>query len=175
MNGDLRDKARSALRKIEELSLQIPGFAGYKEREIRREADKLLRMKLARDYEKQLRRLSGLQLELTNRGRLAPLITLERAVMKLQLLIDRIKTASYGYSGFFDAVKIKEEQLDALYDFDNELAEGVTRISTLLDQLASTIEAEESTAQQAGNLVALLDELNNTWSRRQDVVLEIEA
>ena len=175
MNGDLRDKARSALRKIEELSLQIPGFAGYKEREIRREADKLLRMKLARDYEKQLRRLSGLQLELTNRGRLAPLITLERAVMKLQLLIDRIKTASYGYSGFFDAVKIKEEQLDALYDFDSELAEGVTRISTLLDQLASTIEAEESTAQQAGNLVALLDELNNTWSRRQDVVLEIEA
>ena len=175
MNGDLRDKARSALRKIEELSLQIPGFTGYKEREIRREADKLLRMKLARDYEKQLRRLSGLQLELTNRGRLAPLITLERAVMKLQLLIDRIKTASYGYSGFFDAVKIKEEQLDALYDFDSELAEGVTRISTLLDQLASTIEAEESTAQQAGNLVALLDELNNTWSRRQDVVLEIEA
>ena len=175
MTGDLRDMVKGALSGIEELGLKIPGYAGYKEKELRREADKLLRMKLARDYEEQLRRLGRLQLELTNRGRLASIVTLERATMKLQLLIDRIKTASYGYSGFFDAVKIKEDQLDALYDFDSALAESVARLSALLDQLAEKVRTEDVTAQEAGDLIALLEELNITWSHRQDAVLEIEA
>ena len=32
------------------------------------------------------------------------------AIVKLQTLIDRVKTASYGYAGLFDAVRIKEAQ-----------------------------------------------------------------
>ena len=41
---------------------------------------------------------------------------LNEAVVKLGTLIDRIKTASYGYAGLFDPVRIKEQQLDALIE-----------------------------------------------------------
>ena len=174
MTEDLRDKITGGLRKFEELTLKIPGYGGYRQKELRRDADKMLRMRLARSYEEQMRRLGGLQLELTNRGELSAVMALERVSLKLQLLIDRMKTASYGYSGFFDAVKIKEEQLDALYEFDSGLAEGADRISDLLDRLTEKLHEEEGVFQETADLVALLEELNTTWSHRQDVVLEIE-
>ena len=171
MVKDLRETIRSATGKFEELVGKVPGYKGYKEKELRREADKLLRLHLARRFEEQLSRLNGIQMELTNRGRLASIVTLERCVMKLQMLIDRVKSASYGYGGFFDAIKVKEAELDALYDFDSQLESGVARISAVLDELAAAAQAEEKTALPSGDLVALLDELNATFSQRQDVLL----
>ena len=175
MAADMRDTVKKGLRKIEEVAQKIPGYSGYKDKELRREADKLLRMRLARDFEVQLRRIGAAQLELTMRGKLNAVVTLERATLKLQLLIDRIKTGSYGYSGFFDAVKIREEQLDALYEFDSGLAEGVTGISDLLDELDSQVRQDEAVDAPARDVIALLEELNNTWSHRNDSVLDIDA
>ena len=173
MVKDLRETVESATSRFEELVRKVPGYKGYKEKELRREADKLLRVHLAKRFEGQLSRLSGIQMELTNRGRLASIVTLERCVMKLQMLIDRVKSASYGYGGVFDAIKVKEEELDALYEFDSQLEEGVTRVSSLLDELAAAAQAEEKTALPSGDLVSLLDELNATFSQRQDVLLEV--
>jgi len=175
MVKDLREKVEGGVSAFEELVRKLPGYKGYKDKELRREADKLLRLHLARGFEEQLSRLNGIQLELTNRGRLASLVTLERCVMKLQMLIDRIKSASYGYAGLFDAVKVKEDSLDALYNFDSQLEEGIQRVSGLLDDLAAAARAEDETAMPSGDLVTLLDELNETFSRRQDVLLDLES
>ena len=174
MVKDLRDKVESEMSGFEKLVRKVPGYKGYKDKELRREADKLLRLHVARGFEEQLSRLNSIQLEMTNRGRLASLVTLERCVMKLQMLIDRIKSASYGYSGLLDAIKVKEKELDALYEFDSQLEDGIARVSSLLDELADAAQAEEETAMPSGDLVALLDELNTTVSHRQDVLLEVE-
>jgi hypothetical protein len=98
--------------------------------------------------------------------------TLERGVTKLQLLIDRIKTASYGYAGLFDAIKVDEGALDRLYDFDQAMLEGVDKIAADLDRLDEAAQAEAATLTEAGQLIADLEALNNTFSRRQDVILE---
>lgn len=172
MVKDLRETVEGAVGGFEKLARKVPGYKGYKEKELRREADKLLRLHVAWGFEEQLARLNGIQMELTNRGRLASLVTLERCVMKLQMLIDRIKSASYGYSGLLDAIKVKEKELDALYEFDSQLEDGIARVSGLLDDLAAAAQAEEETAMPSGDLVALLDELNSTFSGRQDVLLE---
>ena len=171
MLSDLTEKIQASQSKFEELVSKIPGYAGYKQKEQRREADKLLRLHVARQYEEQLRRLNDVQYALTATGRLASIVTLERAVMKLQLLIDRIKTASYGYAGLFDGIKVDEQALDQLYSFDLAMLEGVNEISSLLDKLAAAAETEAGTAAEANDLVAALERLNTTFSRRHDVIL----
>ncbi len=171
MSGDLTEKVQASQSKLEELASQIPGYGGYKRKEQRREADKLLRMHVARQYEQQLSRLNEIEYGLTEQGRLGTIVALERAVMRLQLLIDRIKTASYGYAGLFDAIKVDEAALDRLYDFDEAMLTGVDRVGALLDSLAEAAEAEEPTV-QANELVAELEALNNTFSQRHDVILE---
>ena len=171
MLDDLTEKIQASQRKFENLVGKVPGYAGYKQKEQRREADKLLRLHVARQYEEQLRRLNEVQYTLTSRGRLASIVSLERAAMKLQLLIDRIKTASYGYSGLFDAIKVDEEALDRLYSFDLAMLEGVSELSAVLDRLSEAAEAEATTAAEANDLVAVLDRLNTTFSQRHDVIL----
>lgn len=169
---DLREKITGSLGGLEKLVASIPGYKGYKEKELRREADKLLRMHLARQFEEQRGRLSGVQVKLTEKRQLATVATLERAMMKLQLLIDRLKTAGYGYAGWFDAVKVREEELDALYAFDSALADGVAQVAEAIDGLAAAATKDEDPTAMANDLVATLERINGTFSKRQDVILQ---
>ena len=83
----------------------LAGFTGYLERENRRDADKLLRATIASRYEEQWSRISELQRHLVAEGQIEHVDDLEAAVMKLRMLVDRVRHAAYGYSGFFDAVQ----------------------------------------------------------------------
>jgi hypothetical protein len=169
---DLREKVTEALGGLEQLVAKIPGYKGYKEKEMRREADKLLREHLARQFEEQRRSITNLQKQLIDARQVGLLDDLESGVMKLQFLIDRLKTASYGYAGFFDAVKVKEEQLDALYDFDNALTDEVPNVAAVISRVSAAIAAKEGMAEAIADLVSTIQGVNNTFNKRQDVILQ---
>ena len=169
---DLREKVTEALGGLEQLVAKVPGYKGYKEKEMRREADKLLREHLARQFEEQRRRIPDLQKQLISSGQIGFLDDLESGAMKLQFLIDRLKTASYGYAGFFDAVKVKEKQLDALYEFDNALMDEVAGIATGIGKVSEAVAAKEGLAAAIADLVSTIQGINDTFSRRQDVILQ---
>ena len=169
---DITEKVRGALGGLERLAASIPGYKGYKEKEMRREADKLLRMHLARQLEEQWRRLPDLQKQLIGAGQLELVDDLEGAVMGLQTIVDRLKTASYGYAGFFDAVKVKEEQLDALYRFDEALLNEVPKVAEGIDRVAAAIAAQKGMAKAIAELAATVRKIGETLHRRQDVMLQ---
>lgn len=169
---DMRDTVEASQGGFETLARKIPGYAGYKEKELRREADKLLRTEVAGKFDDQRKRLSELQQQLISQAQIEFLDDLERAVMKLQLLIDRIKTASYGYAGLFDAVKVKEEQLDALYQFDNEMLDFVDEVASDLDQVSSAITASEGIGEVISELVGTVNEANLAFGHREEAILQ---
>jgi len=169
---DLREKVTEALGGLEQLVAKVPGYQGYKEKEMRREADKLLREHLARQFEEQRRRITNLQKKLIDSRQVLLLDDLEEGVMKLQFLIDRLKTASYGYAGFFDAVKVKEEQLDALYEFDNALLDEVPKVEAAINRVSEAITAREGVAEAIAELVSIIHGVNETFNKRQDVILQ---
>ena len=171
MLGDLTEKIQASQNKVEALAARIPGYAGYKAREQRREADKLLRLYIARQYEAQMTRLQDIQGRMVDAGQLDALFALERAVMRLQLLIDRIKTASYGYSGMFDAVKVDQTALDRLYDFDRAMLDSVEGLASRLDTLDEAVGSGAPAAPAVNELLNELRALNDTFSTRQDVIL----
>jgi hypothetical protein len=170
--GDLRDTVEGALGGFENLVSKIPGYKGYKDKELRREADKLLRIQVAGQLDDQRKRLTELQNQLVSQAQIEWLDDLERAVMKLQLLIDRIKTASYGYAGLFDAVKVKEEQLDALYEYDNQMLDFVDDIAADIDRVASAITAKEGIGEAITDLAGTVDEANRTFGHRGEAILQ---
>jgi len=169
---DLRQKVTEALGGLEQLVAKVPGYKGYKEKEMRREADKLLREQLARRFEEQRRRIPNLQKQLIKSGQAGLLDDLEEGAMKLQLLIDRLKTASYGYAGFFDAIKVKEAQLDALYEFDNALMDEVPNVAAGTNKVFEALAAKEGVAEAIADLVTTIQGVNDTFSKRQDVILQ---
>jgi len=170
---DLRDVVSDARGMLEELVGKIPGYHGYKEKEMRREADKLLRTHVSQRFQEQRSKLSSLQNHLASEGKLEDLGLLERTMLQLQLLIDRLKVAEYGYAGLFDAVRIKEEHLDALYIYDNALTVSVDQLAEKMDKLAVAAMAGEEIRTAANDCLLLLQELNTTLDRRKDVILSV--
>ena len=170
--GDLRDRVEAALSGVEDIARKIPGYSGYKEKELRREADKLLRTEIARQLDDQRKRLTELQNNLVRQAQIEYVDDLERAVSKLQLLIDRLKTASYGYAGLFDAVKVKEAQLDALYEFDQRMLGFVDEIAASADGVASAISAREGIGGAIEELVQVIEEANQTFGHRHEAILQ---
>jgi hypothetical protein len=170
--GDYLGTVESSLGGLENVARKIPGYGGYKEKELRREADKLLRTELAGRFDDQRKRVSELQHELISQAKIEFLDDLERAVMKLQLLIDRIKTASYGYAGLFDAVKVKEEQLDALYAFDNQMLDFADEVSADVDHVTSAITAGEGIGDAIRALVGTVGEANQAFGHREEAILQ---
>src|SRR5213593_4386384 len=97
---------------IERLSSKIPGYSGYVDRERRRDVDKLHREHLADRLRALKSPLTEVTRELSSSGRLFEVGPLDAAAKKLDHLENRVRFASYGYSGFFDVVKIEQPQLD---------------------------------------------------------------
>jgi hypothetical protein len=95
--------------------------------------------------------------------------------MKLQLLTDRLKTASYGYAGVFDAVKVKEEHLDALYEFDERMLDYVDDIAAGTDAVASAISTEGDIGAALRDLTEVVSEAILTYSHREEAILHAEA
>jgi hypothetical protein len=167
-----RKKVEESLGGLEKFLKKIPGYKGYKEKELRRESDKLLRTQLAAGLDEQRQRLQELQVQLLSEAQIEYLDDMERAVMKLQILIDRIRTASYGYAGLFDAVKVKEKELDALYEFDNQMLDYNEQLAAQADRVTSAISAKEGVGVAIAELVLLVEQANQTFGRRRDVILQ---
>lgn len=165
--ADPRDRIRQDETPFQELLGAIPGFDGYREREIRRTADKLVRELLVGELDQvrdQVRAVTADRARAADLSNLEELDRLERLLGKVR---DNLRFADYGYTGFFDAVKIKEEQLDGLYTYDLSLRGKI-------GQCASAARALEGAAPEAlGGLVAQAEsavrELQAMVDRRGEV------
>jgi len=167
---DFQQTVRGAMGGFEQLVSRIPGYSGYKEKETRREADKLLREYLATQLDAERRRLADIQRQMLDSGGLTLLDDVERAVTKVQKLADMIRTATYGYAGLFDAVKVKEGQLDALYHFDNQMLDKVDSVRAAVDALGAAQDSGGDVAAAIKDAIAAAEEANARWRDRENAI-----
>jgi hypothetical protein len=154
---------------VEGIVRKVPGFKGYFEKQDRRAADRLLREKLARDFEGQLAEFSRLQVRLVDGGGMAYMSRIQSIDTRLRTLIDKIKAAPQGYSGVFDAVKVDEETLKGVYAFDNGLLIYQDQLATGLNNLGSAIGTEQVSG-VIDQLDALVSELTRVFGKRVEAM-----
>ncbi len=159
---------------IKRLARRIPGFGGYIERQSRRDADKLLRETVAERMAEQWRRLTDLQRRLAEQGQLRYLDDLEGVAVRLRTFVDQVRTASYGYSGFFDAVKVNEEDLARLYAFDQALLDLVDAVTQALNELEANL-GSETMPDALRRLAELARQCVETFYRREEVLTSGQA
>lgn len=159
---DIKEKARNQLNWLEKVLHKIPGFQGYYERELRRDSDRLQREFIV----KQLRGVkSGLNkvLQAASRQKDFELLQVYDLFAKsLEKSIGEIRYADQGYSGFFDLIKIKEAELDAVYELDVKIADMAVRFHEEFKNLA----AAPLEAHRVEPLRDHLDQINATFGQR---------
>jgi hypothetical protein len=155
---------------FEQLVAKIPGYKGYKEKELRREADKLLRDYIYGVLTAQRRRIEDIQGNLGVEN-LEYVEQIGKARRRVQTLADTVKTAAYGYAGLFDAVKVKEEQLDALYTFDDKMLTETDTIEASIDSLQAAVDNDESLSGAIRDMTDAVTRLQRLYNGRKDVII----
>ncbi len=151
---------------LERLGDKIPGYGGYVAKERRRDADKRHREHLAERLRSAKQPLNEAMRDLSSTGRLFEVGPVDRVLKKLDQIENRVRFASYGYAGFFDAVKIEEPQLDRIYQFDLALVERVERVEQLARSLSGNGSTADGLKQAASELERAADDLNRTFDER---------
>ena len=95
---------------------------------------------------------------------------MEQAAIQLRTFADKIRTATYGYAGFFDAVKIKEEELTQLYQFDLAFFDAGEQIGRALDNIEASMGDEEGLKAAIRHLTGLAREAVTTFDRRYEMI-----
>lgn len=175
MTNPFVDKAKENMGTIERLLKGLPIVRGYVDKELRREADYRLRQTIAGTLESEKQRMYDLQKKLLKGGGLLYMDDLDSAITRVQKLADRVKTASYGFAGLLDAVKIQEDQLDALHRFDVGLAERTYEVQQSVDALGSAVETKSGIGDAIDSLTEKLGELNRLYDARHKAVEDPEA
>jgi hypothetical protein len=150
---------------LEKLASEIPGIGGYREREERRETDRRIREFLAGRLDDGRASLNALRNAATDAGELKTLDAIGRLDRSLQKSVSSLRYADYGFSGLFDALKIREGELDQIYGYDAGLMTDVVALSDALKSGAGTALDAASLAALSGSA----EQLDLKIARRREL------
>ncbi len=143
---------------VEKLELVIPGFHGYKKKELLREDDRLIRGKVA-DTLAQARREMERAIQRCAMVSCQQLMALDTMRKKLMALESRVRHAEAGYRGYFDRVKFKEKELNRLIEYDAKMIEMAEEILNAV----KAINGQIANPQALGMAVLDLDDKLNSF------------
>jgi hypothetical protein len=172
---DVYSEAKSQMRLSERIAAFIPGFRGYKEKELRRESDRLIRNHLYLKLSTAKSDLRAIFQKLSDRRYFDVLNDMDRLVAKMDRVVEKVNHASYGYTGFFDVVKVKEDSLDRMIDFDNKLLDGIDSLAADVDAFKAELASGETKnmKERIQNITDKLESFEETFDKREEVILGV--
>ncbi len=172
---DLYDKIQGESTGLGKLLEKIPGLSGYMEKGRRREADQLLRETISARLEQSRVQLGSVQAELSRDiiKAMDHAEPLGRVDTGLRGLAGKIKDAPQGYAGFFDAVKVKEDDLARIYAFDEKMLNVSDEVQAGVDALAKAVRDNGDIGGAIRELDNTIQQANRDWSSRDEVIMGI--
>ena len=174
-NKDVYAQAKSQMRLSERIAAALPGFRGYKEKELRRESDKLVRNNLYLKLTKDKDNVKSISQKIADKRYMDVLTDIDRLNAKMDRITEKVNHASYGYAGFYDIVKIKEENLDRMITFDNQLLDEVNALTASIEDLKTQL-LSNNFANLKDKIQTIADKfelLEDTFDKREQVILGV--
>jgi hypothetical protein len=172
---DVYEKAKGQMRLSERILAALPGFRGYKEKELRRESDRLIRNHLYQRLSVAENDLKGIFQRLSDHRAFDVLTDMDRLVAKFDRVAEKVNHASYGYAGFFNVVKIEEEGLDRMTDFDSKMVEDVEKIVQDVTAFKSEVAQQDlrNAKERVQHLSDVLESFEQAYDSRQEVIIGV--
>jgi transposase len=136
-----------------------------------RDVDKMQREHLAEELGRLKRIVRSAARSYTDAGKIGALHLFDRLDRRLDGLSQSIRFADYGQSGFFDVVKVYDEELDKLYRFDLSILEDLAEIETRLAEVPAP--GDDDPKDALDRALSRLEELSDKWARRDNVIASV--
>ncbi len=161
---------------LEKIELFLPGFRGYKEKEMRRESDKLVRNQIYMKLSDSLSKTKDVYRALVNQGVTEAWDDTDRLSARLDRVAQQVNHSEYGYAGFFDIAKVREPQLDQMMDYDYKLLQMSDTVGQAVDSLKDSVDNERWSEARGKVLdtIKQVDSLEDAYNGRKQVILGVQ-
>ena len=166
--ADIRERIEEDRGLLKKIQTYIPGFKGYREREDLRDADRMLRAQLSQRIALQRRGLEecrGILMQSPGSKELETVGGLISQFKKVEGLVDH---AAMGYSGIAADIRVKQDELDRLYEYDVGMLDHMVSISASIESLKDALMAADETTifRDMMNIKARITDFEDKFSSR---------
>ena len=175
---DLREKVEEDRGILKKIQIYLPGYSGYRKKEDLRIADSMLRNQVADNFKTSvLIPLEMVRESLANALELDLMNDIAGVLSKAKTLEASIRHAEQGYSGISAAVKVREDELNKLYEYDLALFEAVNALALKAKEARGLAEMGDfgSVKTALFTLKSDIMEFSTVFDRRMETVAGIEV
>lgn len=172
MTNALENSAEETIAKnrtlIERISMYVPFYKGYKQKNLRRDEDRAIREVVAKV-------LTAIKNDLANASRatigdLDAMRDMERIKTKVDRYCTDVRKAVSGYSGIHASVKILESELDRVIEWDANLIDDVELLKQQSEKMMHDADDGLSIKADMRLIEQTVDEMINTFRQRDNVM-----
>ena len=178
MSGkDYLGKVRGERSLLERIMGYIPGYRGYKEKELRRESDRLVRTEVVNRLKtvKTTFRRTFANPSLVQKLSGDDTYRFDALNSRLDRVTQRIDRAVAGYAGMFDAIKVKEDKLDSVIQHDLSLIEKAESIKADVEKTVSIDPGTDEWRTAMDALISKVEELDRLVDERSNLLRGLEG
>ena len=173
---DYLGKVRGERSLLEKIMGYVPGYRGYKEKELRRESDRLVRMDVVnrlKDAKTVFRRRFADPVAVQKLGESS--YKFDALTYRLDRVTQRIDRAVAGYAGMFDAIKVKEDKLDSVIQHDLSLIEKAESVKEDVEKVASIEPGTDDWKTAMDAVISKVEDLDRLVDERANLLRGLQA
>lgn len=178
MSGkDYLGKVKGERSLLERIMGYVPGYRGYKEKELRRESDRLVRTEAVNRLKaaKTSFRRAFANPVMVQKLSQDDTFRYDALNSRLDRVTQRIDRAVAGYAGMFDAVKVKEDKLDTVIQHDVSLIEKAGEIRAGSEQIIKMQPGNDDWGTAMDALISKVEELDALIDKRSEILRGLEG
>jgi len=170
------DRVKSQTGILEKIELLVPGFHGYKEKEMRRESDKLIRNQIYQKLSDAEAQAKDIYRALVNQGANDTWDDTDHLLARLDRIMERINHSEYGYAGFFDSTKVREPDLDRMMGYDMQLIHMADNVTTSIQSLKDVLDNDrlQEAKGKVSESMKVVDALENAYNGRKQIIVGVQ-
>jgi hypothetical protein len=174
---DYLGKVRGERGLLEKIMGYIPGYHGYKEKELRRESDRLVRAEAVNRLKAAKTEFRRTFANPTNVQKLGGEDTYRYEALnsRIDRVTQRMDRAVAGYAGMFDAIKVKEDKLDSVIQHDLSLIENAESIRAEVEKADRMVVGSDEWRTAMDTLIAKIEEFDRLIDERSNILRGLQA
>lgn len=154
---------------IEKLETIIPGFSGYKKKELAREDDRLIRnyiVKTLTDAKIKIEEAAATIIEFNYETAKR----LNNLASTINYIADKVKFAESGYAPHYNIVKIELNTLEKMKEIDNNLVGSAEKVKEIASEIAKIAAVTKVPSEKLTQIIEELGKIEQILEERLKVL-----
>ena len=172
---DLRERVEDDRGLLKRIQLHVPGFAGYRRREDLRQAENILRIQMANSLKSARETTEEARELMVEENHYEELDRVGRIINRFRTLEGRVRHAEGGYSGISPAIRIEDDEINRLYDYDASLLDEASALGKETADLKAAAGEGKGLVKRTKDIRSHLDAFDDTFEKRMLVVSDTEV